>query len=439
MRILALTAGAARMYCGSCLRDNALARELARQGHEVRLQPLYTPTRTDEENVASPGVFFNGIGVCLEQQAAFFRRPHPRLDRLWNAPWVLRLASRSSIAVDPSRLGAMTVSMLRGEEGFQLKEVRRLADWLRAQQPPDIAVLPNSLLSGLAAPVREATRRPVCCTFQGEELFLDQLPEPYRTDAWELVRGNARDIDGFLAVSDYSAGYWTKRLDLPEGRVRVAPLGINLEGFGGERRTARADGVFRIGYLARIAPEKGLHLLAEAYRRLRREPGRGPAVLEAAGYLAPEHRGYLHSIERAMKEAGLAREFRYRGEPDRAGKIAFLSRLDAFSVPAVYDEPKGLPLLEAMAAGVAVVQPRRGAFVEMVERTGGGLLVEPDSAEALAEGFRALRADPERAAALGRAGAEAVRARYTAARMAAQTLEVYREIAAAAEEARAHA
>ena len=45
MKILAFTAGAARMYCGSCLRDNALAAELKRQGHDVILLPIYTPTR----------------------------------------------------------------------------------------------------------------------------------------------------------------------------------------------------------------------------------------------------------------------------------------------------------------------------------------------------------------------------------------------------------
>ncbi len=65
------------MYCGSCLRDNALAAELKRQGHEVILLPLYTPTRTDEPNVSEPKVFLNGISVCLCQEAAFFRRTAP--------------------------------------------------------------------------------------------------------------------------------------------------------------------------------------------------------------------------------------------------------------------------------------------------------------------------------------------------------------------------
>jgi glycosyltransferase involved in cell wall biosynthesis len=307
------------MYCGSCLRDNALAAELKRQGHDIVLLPLYTPTRTDEANVSEPKVFLNGISVCLCQEAAFFRRPHPLLDRLWDAPWMLKLASQTSIRVNPHSLGAMTVSMLRGEDGNQRKDIRKLTAWLRSEAPPDIVTLPNSLLIGLARPVREALRRPVCCTLQGEELFLNQLPEPYRTQALELIRAKVEDVDGFVAVSEFSADYWQRQLGIPGGKLRVVPLGIDPEGYGPPSRVPGAP--FRVGFFARVAPEKGLELLAESYLRLRRESDFGGSALEAAGYLAPEHHGYLRGVERRMKEAGLAHEFHFSGELDRAGKI----------------------------------------------------------------------------------------------------------------------
>ena len=153
-----------------------------------------------------------------------------------------------------------------------------------------------------------------------------------------------------------------------------------------KRREREPSQPFTVGFFARIAPEKGLHVLAEAYRQLR-EDGRIPeARLEVAGYMAPEHKSYLSEIEQAMKDAGLGAEFHYRGVLDREEKISFLRKLDVLSVPATYDEPKGIFLLEAMACGVPVVQPRRGAFTEIVEKTGGGLLVEPDSPESLASG-----------------------------------------------------
>ena len=434
MKILAFTAGAAKMYCGSCLRDNAMAAELKRQGHDVILLPLYTPTRTDESNVSEPVVLLNGISVCLDQQAAFFRKTHRLLDRLWDAPWMLKLASQTSIEVDPHMLGGMTVSMLRGEDGFQLKEIRKLSawlkEWLRHEPPPDVVTLPNSLLIGLARPVREALHRPVCCTLQGEEQFLSQLQEPYRGQALELIHAKIHDVDGFVAVSHYSAGYWIRELGIAESQMHVVPLGINLGGYRAAESAPHQP--FRVGYLARVAPEKGLHVLAESYIRLRRETDFSGAALEAAGYLAPGHRAYLRGVERLMKDAGFGVEFHYRGELDRARKIEFLNSLDLLSVPCTYDEPKGIFLLEAMASGVPVVQPRRGAFPEILDTTGGGILVEPDNPASLDRAIYRLWKSPAERAELGRRGAEGVRQHYSASHMAEQALEAYGKIVAVA-------
>jgi glycosyltransferase involved in cell wall biosynthesis len=427
MKILAFTAGAARMYCGSCLRDNTLAAELKRQGHDVILMPLYTPTRTDEANVSDSRVFMNGITVCLEQQSAFFRKTRWLLDRVWDAPWMIRLASKTSIAVDPRVLGEMTVSVLRGENGYQRKDIGKLTSWLAGESKPEIVTLPNCLLSGLAKPIREAMGQPLICTMQGEDLFLSQLPEPYRTQSWELIRANAAQVDGYAAVSKFAAGYWCRQLGIPAHRMHVVPLGINFEGYDSSLRF-HSDR-FTVGYLARVAPEKGLHLLAESYIRLRRETDFDGAVLAAAGYLAPEHRGYLRGIEKQMKDAGFAGEFRYRGELDRVRKIEFLRDLDVMSVPCTYDEPKGLSVLEAMANGVPVVQPKRGAFPEILGRTGGGILVEPDDAGSLAQGIHGLWKDRERLAELGRRAAQGVRDHYGVGQMAARALEVYRNVA----------
>jgi hypothetical protein len=122
MRILAITAGAANMYCGSCLTDNALAAELMAQGHDVTLLPLYTPTRTDEANVSQKRVFFGGISVYLEQHLSLFRRSPALLDRLWDSALVIRAASQRSIPTNPGLLGELTLSMLRAEDGNQRKE-----------------------------------------------------------------------------------------------------------------------------------------------------------------------------------------------------------------------------------------------------------------------------------------------------------------------------
>jgi len=411
------------MYCGSCLRDNALATELIARGHDVTLLPVYTPTLTDEPNVSGDKVFFGGISVYLEQHVPLFRKSPRWLDRLWDSTLMLQLASRRSISTSPKMLGELTVSMLKGEEGFQHKEISKLLEWLNHEGAPDVVSLPYSLLLGLAKPIKEALGRPICCTLQGEDLFLEGLLEPYRSEAKSLIRANIRHVDAFISVSDYYAGFMPDYLGIPREKIRVVPLGINLQGYE-QRKSERSDH-FTIGFFARIAPEKGLHVLADAYRTMRASGDLPNARLEAAGYMAPEHKSYLINIEKQMKEAGLASEFHYCGVVDRQEKIAFLQKLDLLSVPATYDEPKGMFLLEAMACGVPVVQPKRGAFPEIIEKTGGGLLVEPDDAESLAAGILRIYRDPMLAKELGRSGFEKVREHYSVARMADRALEVY--------------
>ena len=432
MRILSITAGAAGMYCGSCLRDNALAVELLARGHQVTLLPLYTPTNPDETNVSHERVLFGGISIYLQQHSRLFRKLPRLLDRLWDSPRVIKAFASRSISTDPRMLGDLTVSMLEGDRGVLRKEFDKLLVWMSTEPVPDIINLPNSLLIGLARPLRDAVRRPIVCTLQGEDLFLDGLIEPYRQRAIDLIREQVRDVDRFISVSEYYAPVMAGLLQIPPPKMAIVPLGINLEGY--ERRDGLppkgashigGDSVFRVGYFARIAPEKGLHVLADAYIRLRMRTGSAPMALEAAGYLAPAQQGYLDEVRRTLETAGLAQEFTYRGAVDRDAKLAFLQTLDVFSVPAPYDEPKGVFLLEAMATGVPVVQPRRGAFTEIVENTGGGLLVARDDPAALADGLYALWADRGRAATLGERGFEGVRRHYSIARSTDRLLAVY--------------
>jgi len=418
-----ITAGAGGMYCGSCLRDNALAAELLRCGHDVLLLPVYTPTLTDEPNVSGPRVLFGGISVYLQQHLALFRHTPALLDRLWDAAPVIRAATSRGLSVDPDQLGALTVSTLRGEEGHQAKEFRKLFRHLKRLPPFDLAILPNSLLISMAPTLERALGCPVVCTLQGEDLFLQGLREPYRTEAKALIERHADHVSVFVATGEWYAGFMASFLSLPRDKVHSVPLGIHLDGHGVDAPPRPGPPV--VGYLARVAPEKGLHLLAEAYRIARRELGLGEARLQAAGYLPPEQRGYLAELEDGLGKAGLDGEFRYHGTLDRAAKIAFLQGLDVFSVPSPYPEPKGIYVLEALANGIPCVLPRHGAFEEVLGRTGGGRLVEPNDPRRLAEEILALCRDREASRALGRQGADGVRRHHSVARMANRTLEVY--------------
>ena len=426
MRLLYLTAGAAEMYCGTCLRDNALAAALLRRGHDVILAPIYTPTTTDEANVSQSKVLLGGVSVFLQQHVPLLRHTPAFLDWVWDSTPVLKLASKRQIKVDPTVLGEMTVSMLKGLDGFQSKEIRKMLRWLDQLPRFEAMNLPFTLLISLAKPLKETLGVPVACTMAGEEIFLENLQEPWKSQALDLIRKRIGDVDVYIAVSDYCARFMATYLGIPPSRIRTVPIGITLDDH--QPSPARTAPPYTIGFFARIAPEKGLHVLAEAYRRLVQRPGVPPTRLLAAGYLLDEHRGYLKTIQNRMTEWGLADRFHYAGAPDRAGKLALLREMDVMSVPVTYDEPKGLTLLEAMASGRPLVVPDRGSFHEIVTRTGGGVLVPPDDPDALADALFALLTDRPRAAALGQAGIEGVRRFHSVDVMATSAETVFREL-----------
>jgi glycosyltransferase involved in cell wall biosynthesis len=428
VNILSITAGAAGMYCGSCLRDNAQAVELLARGHRVTLLPLYTPTNPDERNVSEKRVLFGGISIYLQQYAPLFRRLPRFVDRLWDWPWVIDAFAKRSISTDPALLGELTVSTLEGENGVLRREYDKLIAWLAAEPAPDVVNIPNTLLIALAAPLKRALKRPVVCTLQGEDLFLEGLVEPHRSRAIELIQRQVPAVDRFVSVSDYYVPVMARMLAIPAERISVVPLGITLDGYQPQVGRRPGDGGFRVGYFARVSPEKGLLELAEAYRLLRAQAPSMPMRLEAAGYMAAAQAPYLERVKQTLADGGLASEFTYHGAVNRAGKIAFLSTLDVLSVPAPYEEPKGTFLLEAMAAGVPVVQPRRGAFPEIVERTGGGVIVPAGDASALAAALLSLARDRDRLAELGRRAAAGVREHYSIQRSVDRLLEVYRDV-----------
>ena len=394
MRILQLTPGTGNFYCGSCLRDNALVRGLRARGHEVLMVPLYLPLVTDEPSVTGDTpIFLSGLSVFLGRQF-----PVPGwLDRALSSPALLRQAARLTGLTRAKDLGVAAVEMLRGES----REIDRLLAWLRTQPEPDVVCLSNSLLSGLA----RHFRAPVVCTLQGEDGFLDGLPEPYRQQAWELLAQRCGGIKHFIAVSEYFGEQMRGRLGLPAERVSVVPPGITVADFAPTTVTAPV-----VGYLARMHRAKGLDLLADAFLRVN-VPG---ARLRIAGAMTGCDKPLVKLLRRKL---GARADF--LPNLDRVAKQEFLRGLSVFSVPAP-GEAFGMYVLEALASGVPVVQPRAGAFPELIAATGGGILCEPNDPAALAAGLEELLRDPARARQLGAAGRQAVAEKFSNEAMSRQ-------------------
>jgi glycosyltransferase involved in cell wall biosynthesis len=428
MRIAYIAAGAAGMYCGSCLHDNTLAATLLEMGEDVVLVPTYTPLRTDEANVGIRRVFFGGVNVYLQQKWALFRSTPWWLDRLLDHPALLERLSKRAVSINPAELGDMTVSMLQGEAGHQRKELEKLVSWLVNDVRPDVVHLSNSMLLGMARMFKRQFGPPVVCQLSGEDLFLEKLRPPYHDQVRALLRERAADADAFVAINRYYADFMAGYLTVDRSKVHVVPHGLKLEGHG--RRLDKPSSEPRtIGYLARICADKGLHLLVEACEQLASRQDLPPFRLRAAGYLGAADRPYLRELQARIAAGPLAGRFEYLGEVDRAAKIRFLQSLDVFSVPTLYRESKGLPALEALANAVPVVLPDHGSFSEMVADTGGGLLARPHDAADLANKLTALLLDPTRATQLGLTGQQAIQDRYHARRMAEQTVALYQQLA----------
>ncbi|HEY7311992.1 MAG TPA: glycosyltransferase family 4 protein [Gemmataceae bacterium] len=425
MRITYITAGAGGMFCGSCMHDNTLAASLVRLGHDALLVPTYTPIRTDEPNVSQKRIFFGGINVYLQQKLGLFRHTPWFLDRLLDAPALLRWVARFAVKTQARDLGDLTISMLEGEHGHQSKEVAKLVSWLADEIKPEIVHLTNALLSGMVHELKERLRVPVLCSLQGDDIFLESLPESHRSRCLALVRVHCREIDGFLATSAFYADFMAEYFSVPRARIHVVHPGLNLQGHGAPRPEQPRP--FTIGYFARICPEKGLHVLTEAFHLLRQMPGTEGCRLHVSGWLGANNRAYFDDLQRTMKERGLGEHFLHVESPDHESKVRFLQNIDVLSVPTVYREPKGLYVLEALANGVPVVQPRHGSFPELVERTGGGLLANPEDPQDLARALRQLLDDTNLRREAGRRGREAVFGHFTAERMARETVDVYRK------------
>jgi glycosyltransferase involved in cell wall biosynthesis len=409
------------MFCGNCLRDNVMVRVMRGMGHQALMVPLYLPLTLDEpDQSADTPIFFSGISVYLQQKSGLFRHAPHWIREVFASPRLLRWAAGRAAKTRAADLGDLTISMLQGELGNQARELELLLNWLKTQPRPDVVCLSNALLIGLARRLKEELGAPVVCTLQGEDSFLDGLPEPHRSVSWETLSQRAKEIDLFVAPSRYFANRMRERLDLANDRVKVIYNGINLEGYDepdDDSRKHTQTTAPILGFFARMCREKGLDVLVEAFVRVRQR-GRIPGLkLHVGGSCGPADQPLVNSLRGRLQGAGLGHDVEFFPNLDRSTKIAFLRSLSVFSVPATYGEAFGLYIIEALAAGVPVVQPATAAFPELVEATGGGVICAAGDAAALSMAIEDLLLDPKRTRAFGEAGRQTVMEKFSAEAM----------------------
>jgi len=428
MRIVQITPGTGdNFYCENCVRDIALAAALRKLGHDALMVPLYLPVQRDgREAVVTAPIFFGGVNVYLQQKSAFFRKTPRWLDGLFDSPRLLGWISRKAGMTSAKNLGEMTVSMLRGVQGQQVKELHRLVEWLDARDNrPDVVCLSNILLVGLASHIKEKLKVPVACLLQDEDGFLDGLNSPYSKQAWQIVTQRAGDIDAFIAVSKYFADVMRARLRVSADRMHVVYPGIPLAGY--EPREAAPE-TPAIGYLSRMCYDRGLDTLVDAFVILKKNEKLTNVKLRIGGGETGNDEPFMNGIRKRLVSCGLMDDVEFLPDFDRDSKLAFFQTLSLLSVPEKQPVAYGIYVLEALAAGVPVVEPATGAFGELLEMTGGGVLFEPNSAVALAAAIEPLLLDPAYAQELGKKGRKAVFEKFDVEQTARELVRIYEGI-----------
>jgi len=343
---------------------------------------------------------------------------------------ILRLMPRFDIgsAVDPKANAEMTISMLKGEDGNQHELLQELVGWIKSTYQPDIIHITNTLLIGVAREFKRSLQVPITCGLHGEDIFLEGMPQPYQNEALRLIRERAHDVDRFLAISTYYAEMFSNWVGLDRSKIDVVWPGIALDDYRKLTAEPSTPRPLTIGFLARFVPEKGLHLLVDAFIRLARS-GEFPNLrLLAGGYLSRAYNTYINGIRKTIKDNGLEDRIKLLGTLERAEKLNFFRQIDVFSVPATYREPKGISILEALASGLPVVQPDHGAYPEWVNATQGGLLHRPHDSADLADKLATLLRDADLRKRMGRQAQRAAWGKFSSEHMAAATLEVFQQL-----------
>ncbi len=408
-------------YCENCVRDNALVRALEKAGQDVVAVPMYLPRIVDPlEAAADVPVFYGGINAYLQQSSALFRWTPRWIDRLFDSKFLLRIAAKRAGSVRAKGLGEMTLSVLQGREGRQAKELERLVRWLESMERPQVTHLSSPLLLGIGAEIKRRLGTPLVCTLQDEDVWIDAMEEPWRTKCWEFMAAGAKDVEAFVAVSRYFGDIMRERLRIPPERLHVVHVGIDAGPAPGPAATAPA-----LGFLSRMSAKMGLGVLVDAWTLLRKTvPG---LRLHLSGGSTGDDAPFLDALRKRFSDEGVSGDVSFFDDLAPESRRAFLSTLTLLSVPAPHGVAFGTYILEALAAGVPVVQPRLGSYPELLAG-GGGVLYEPNDPATLARILGELLADPGRRADLARQGRESVLKSFSLESMSGKMLEVYRGI-----------
>lgn len=397
-------------YCGNCLRDSGFVSALKDSGHDAHTLPIYLPLSMDhvdrEDDVP---VFYGAISIYLKQQYKLFRNMPLWMENFFNSAPFLKMAAKKAGSTRAEGLEEMTISMLKGHEGYQSDELDLLIDYLKNYAKPDVVHLSNALLLGLAKKIKEDLNIPVVCSLQDEDVWIDAMRPTYVQKLWDLLSEKAEDVDAFFSVSSYFSKVMQQKMRIPERKIHVVPVGIEPELY-----TFKEPDVENpvIGYLSRLNKENGFEIVIDAFIKLRQNPDHKNVKLKVTGGYTGDDVRFIKKQKRKLQQSNIREDVEFVNAYEGDEKRDFLSSLSLLTVPVLNGEAFGLYQLEAMASGTPIVQPNLGAFPEIVEATQGGVIFEPNTADALANKLHEVLSNKEKLREMAVTGRKSVEDKF---------------------------
>jgi len=424
MKIMHIIPGSGgSFYCGNCLRDAKYVEAMRKSDHQVVKLPMYLPLFADEHDLSREiPVFYGAISIYIKQLYPIFRKAPAWFDRMLNSKPLLKLASKFAGSTNAKGLEEMTVSMLLGEEGQQKDELERMVDWIAENCSPDIIHLSNALLLGLAQRLHEKMNVPVVCSLQDEDVWVDVMKPGARDAVWRIMSGRTDHVSRFISVSDYFAKKMREKINIPDEKLDVVHLGVEPDGY---EFTSGKDRPRSIGFVSRMCYENGLDILVDAFIDLKKKTGFDDVRLVLTGGSTGDDKKFLSDIREKLHENKLQDVVEWHHDFEEKGLREYFRKVSLISVPVRNGEAFGIYLLESMASGIPVVQPALGAFPEIVDKAGGGIIYETNTPSALSASLQKLLNDPDEMERLSHDGRSGVIKHFDIRKQSEDMIKVY--------------
>jgi len=417
MKIVYLITGSGgSFYCGNCYRDMIYLRAIRKvPGISANAIPLYLPPDTENgESGFDRSVFFGAISMYLREKVPFLRNMPAVFDKLLDTAPMLKLAARRSGTTNTEGLEDMTLSMIKGEKAFPEKELIRLVKYLTENGKPEIIHLSNALIIGLARQLKRHLDVKIVCSLLNEDDWIEEMAEPYRSDAWKLIAEEAANVDTFITPSNYYKELFIAKTGYSGNNIHIIPLALDTTHL---KVLPKKNNFPAVGFFSRINSPNGFDKLVDAFIYLKKENRLPGLTLHVSGGYTGSDKPFINKQMRKIKSNGLSDYIKIYSEFHGEGKEEFFSSIDIMSVPVRKHDGYGLYILEANAAGVPVLQPETGAFPEIISLTGGGITYAEDTVEGLASSLVKLFNNNDLRTTLGEKGRENVLRELSLSRM----------------------